>query len=1124
LPRIDESLDFLANGAFRSSFDCWLCFHQFGISEESIPLTATWFSSSLLMSWLVAPMGIKVIPAAVQSVMTADFNNECTIVYIDDILQVMQTAEQVVSATRHVFEVCRENGWTLNARKCRVGFRKLAMLGKIVGQGTIEAKPEHLDGIRNYGKPTTVRQLRQFNGMVTALSKHLPTAATTLRPLYEAAGGNAQGVVAWSKEMDEAFEAALALVPQIVVPFDESRPLLLLTDWSKEGGAGAFAHLSSDGSRFEIIDTFSHRNTAAERERAPADGELSMVRLALKEFPHLMLGRRVHWVTDSRTMATAFEAFRASSNARIRRMVAELQHADIVVIDTPGSKHCIADALSRNPSFGVSSSSSSSSSSAEQDTSVDSAEVVAAVACALVLPLEGVDFEVVSDDDEVTASGGGDREAEGDGASRASVNHSLASIFDPVSEEEEDEIEAFRVRDPAKEKKEETIERWRARQLDDRELDALREIARANDEALRGGGALQVPDDAKSTEALMPRHDESGLLCVQPSGVGPLRVVVPTGCVSEAVHALHAGAQHDGGGAAHWHARRVVSIARRWVWWRTMYQDIVRWCAQCAACQRRRMAHSKAPANLGDSEARQQPKRLEEWQLDLFELGGQWFFTAIELYSGLLAAAPVADKTSASFLQAFEQAVVLPFGLPVRLWFDGGSEMKRHFAAFCTASGIETIEGQPYNPQSQARVERAHRTLKDAVAAAQIEGAKSSIVSLVLRAAHEMNVAPNEQLDELSPHRLLHAVEPKPALAQFIKLPEGNASSPLAPLREQVRELTTMHAALAAQREQERAAKRARHEQAFEQSHAPAVTLSVGDAVWAILPPVGVGSKLEQMQAWTGPWTVTAFDEQTGKVDIVYRADSDALATASVHVRNTRAFSATRPLDPPHLLDEAVFPKGWEKSSLPLGGDAKLPKKVQAAVDEALDEAVRRAKRKVDEEQQQEQAKQADAVARRARAAAQRATAAEAARAKAEAEAEAAEAKAKEATRRAKEAEERRRAEEERERRAEEQARREAEEERRAAEQAKRDRRMAQELREEEEREETERKKKKSFIGQPGSAQPKVVLLKWDAKTQTATVRRRITGLISAVPESEIDSEPGLREQVEQMKKADAAR
>jgi hypothetical protein len=94
LPRIDGSLDFLAQGEFRSSFDLWSCFHQFSLSPESIPLTATWFSPRLLMSWLVA-------------------------------------AAEVVQATRHVFSVCRTSGWTLNARKCKIGFRELPMLGRI---------------------------------------------------------------------------------------------------------------------------------------------------------------------------------------------------------------------------------------------------------------------------------------------------------------------------------------------------------------------------------------------------------------------------------------------------------------------------------------------------------------------------------------------------------------------------------------------------------------------------------------------------------------------------------------------------------------------------------------------------------------------------------------------------------------------------------------------------------------------------------------------------------------------------------------------------------------------------------------------------------------------------------
>jgi hypothetical protein len=65
---------------------------------------------------------------------------------------------------------------------------------------------------------------------------------------------------------------------------------------------------------------------------------------------------------------------------------------------------------------------------------------------------------------------------------------------------------------------------------------------------------------------------------------------------------------------------------------------------------------------------------------------------------------------------------------------------------------------------------------------------------------------------------------------------------------------------------------------------------------------------------------------------------------------------------------------------------------------------------------------------------------------------------------------------------------------------------------------------KKSFIGVSSSGEPKVVLLEWDAKRGVAKVRRRITGLVTTIPESEIDLEPGLREQVEKKKKAEEAK
>jgi hypothetical protein len=523
----------------------------------------------------------------------------------------------------------------------------------------------------------------------------------------------------------------------------------------------------------------------------------------------------------------------------------------------------------------------------------------------------------------------------------------LESAFDPPSAQEADEIEAFRLRDHSeiRESREETKRRWAARTADDPDLAMLCELAARNDATIAAGGEITMPADSRSIEAMMPRHDADGLLYVKVGGVGPWRVVVPAGCESEVVHALHAGTQRDGAGVAHWHARRVVAVARRWFWWRTMYRDVAKWCQQCTACQRYRLLHSKTPGNLGDSEAGRVPARLADWQLDSYELPGEHFFTAIEVFSGLVLVAPVADRTSASFVQAFEQMVVQPFGVPQRLWLDGGNEMKRHFSATCLAYGIDIVDGQAYNPQSQARVERAHRTMNAAVTKARMEGATASLATILARVAHEINIAPNELTEGLSPHRLLHGVEPSLPFTRFFNpdLDGLRDSSPHANLRSQVRELAFVHASTAVVREADRQAKRAKHEAAVAKTHGAELEWQPGDAVWAILPPVGVGSKLAQREAWSGPWEVVSFDSVSGKVELVYLSDTDARFEATVHVRNTRPFSAQRPLEPRHLLDESVFPKGWEKSTAPLGGLAQLPERVREGLDAAIDEAARQA-------------------------------------------------------------------------------------------------------------------------------------------------------------------------------------
>ena len=117
MPSLREAHDRLCQGMFRSMSDLWLCFHQFGMSPESVPLTATWFSRDLLLSFVIAPMGISSVPPNVQTRLARDFNNDYTMMYIDDCLQVLKTAARVVVGYEHMLSTCEKYGWTLKAKK-----------------------------------------------------------------------------------------------------------------------------------------------------------------------------------------------------------------------------------------------------------------------------------------------------------------------------------------------------------------------------------------------------------------------------------------------------------------------------------------------------------------------------------------------------------------------------------------------------------------------------------------------------------------------------------------------------------------------------------------------------------------------------------------------------------------------------------------------------------------------------------------------------------------------------------------------------------------------------------------------------------------------------------------------
>ena len=999
MPNIHQLHRFLADGDVRSTFDLWQCFHQFALDERSIPLTATWFGPDMLLAWVVAPMGIVNVPNDVQQVMRRTFDNKYTRTFIDDLGQRCKVSE-LVDATRHIYETCDRLGWTLKAKKVCIGFVQLPMLGKLIGPGTIEPKPEHLQGVADFALPKTKRALQGFRGMVTALAPHLRDATRLMQPLNEAIATQ-HGRLDWSPRMLEAFHALrrLVLSPESVVPFDAERPLIVITDWSTQGWSATLAHLSADETHFELVDAMARANTRAGARRTPAVGELAAFVLASKAFPHYMRGRTIYWLTDSMTMSQALQSLRTSKVPMVGRLVEQLAQLDVVVMHSAGEENVIADTLCRQFERPVDDADDVDD-GAEEDDVDDDVDNVPQLAAMMTMKTKETKmtsalpvWSANDDDDDndsvaaslsaaaaslvelqATPAAAANAPARPAAAATATAPAAAAATVVPAavaaasaqvaaaptpttavtpsgveralisaSADEKAAVAASAV--AVRERIEQRMLRWLLLQANDAELRDYHVLARAaaGPAAAAVAAAAAAVAAAGSLAALEPHYDASGLLCVRIDG--DVRIVVPAGAVTEVVDAVHSGEKHDGIGMAHWHARRCLLVAREIYWWRTMAADVGRWCHECVACQRHRHMTSREPANLGNSEATREPVRLREWQLDSFVLDDGLFFTAIELYSGFVMTAALADHSSAEFVRAFETSVVQAFDTPTHVIVDGGSEMMRHFDAYCSARGIEIVVGQPYNPRAVARVSRAQRQLLAAVTKARALGSTAPIAQLMARAAHEWNIAPidagdddNDRTGLYSPHRLMFASAPRhtsTALLPTIRVP---ASSPHRPLQDVLNELTAAHAAATAVRAADRAERRKRHEAAFARHRAPKAQLVVGDDVWACVPPDNVeGNKLERHQRWTGPWRVTEINAVTGVVQLAWLADVDVPLTVAVHLRNTRSFIAPQSLDASHLLDnDSVFASSDNNNRVPLGGMSELPPTVRAKFDAAL--------------------------------------------------------------------------------------------------------------------------------------------------------------------------------------------
>jgi hypothetical protein len=349
LPRIIDTLDSLAHAKYFGLIDLAAGYHQIPLRPEDRAKTA-FATREGFWQWKRMPEGVINGPATFQrfmdSGMRPHIGKRCWI-YIDDILIFGKTWEEFMENLRIILECLKKMGLTAKARKTKLGYEEIKILGHIVGHGTVKPNPEKVRAIVDYPDPTNLRELRSFLGLLNYYRRFIPGLARMAEPLYALLRKDAKYI--WTdvhKVAAQRLKAHLSGDPVLHCP-DFAQPFIVETDASITGYAAVLSQKNPQTGIIHPIAFISRPLTPAEKNYATTEQECGAIVWAVEQFNIYLSGTPFTLITDHK--ALTWLQSKRSHNRKLTRWSLQLKEYNFVIQYRAGTEMPHVDALSRHP-------------------------------------------------------------------------------------------------------------------------------------------------------------------------------------------------------------------------------------------------------------------------------------------------------------------------------------------------------------------------------------------------------------------------------------------------------------------------------------------------------------------------------------------------------------------------------------------------------------------------------------------------------------------------------------------------------------------------------------------------------------------------------------------------------